>query len=461
MIYKNVQKQFNKVIEYSQGIDNPQTDELFAKWAKAKEFFIKRFGGLVYEFPNTISFNLEENEKRRRINDFIDYVINTCHNDKLGNFIANNSGTFFDNKVGISTILEDGTKIPKDMKLIKAFKFFETNPTMLDLIQSHASQIIQENKIEGTLCLSVHPLDFLSVSQNTYNWRSCHSLDGDYRAGNLSYMTDKCTFICYLKGENDAHLPLFPEDVPWNSKKWRVLMYISESNEIMFSGRQYPFTTMAGLNSILMPILNILGLSSWDYCHWTDANVTSVKDSYNKTIRTQKYLPIRGRLYRLKDIIIDDSYELYFNDLIRSSCYSPHYTVKNNVYFAPEFALEDNNQIHIGGEVKCLCCGKTSITTTETMRCDYCEEAYGTEENSTFIFCECCERRIYIDESIVAINAARNTTHSICSNCYESECFTCQECGEVFFNNALKSDDKYNDIVCKECYNQRRKEENE
>ena len=84
--------------------------------------------------------------------------------------------------------------------------------------------ILQEDKIEGTLCFSVHPLDFLSSSENTYNWRSCHSLDGEFCAGNLSYMADSATMICYLKSDKEEILPRFPEDIPWNNKKWRVFL---------------------------------------------------------------------------------------------------------------------------------------------------------------------------------------------------------------------------------------------
>lgn len=126
------------------------------------------------------------------------------------------------------------------MKLVKAFKYFEENPRSLEDIQNYASRIIQEDKIEGTLCFSVHPLDFLSVSENTYNWRSCHALDGEYRAGNLSYMVDRSTFICYLRGAENQKLPHFPEDVLWNSKKWRMLLYMEDKRRGLMAGRQYP-----------------------------------------------------------------------------------------------------------------------------------------------------------------------------------------------------------------------------
>ena len=43
--------------------------------------------------------------------------------------------------------------------------------------------------MEGYLYLSIHPLDYLSISETNHGWRSCHALDGEYRNGNLSYLT--------------------------------------------------------------------------------------------------------------------------------------------------------------------------------------------------------------------------------------------------------------------------------
>ena len=84
----------------------------------------------------------------------------------------------------------------------------------------------------------MHPLDFLSLSENTYNWRTCHSLDGEFKAGNLSYMIDSSTFIVYLRPEKTYNILLtFPNTVQWNSKKWRMLMFLSDDYQMMFAGR--------------------------------------------------------------------------------------------------------------------------------------------------------------------------------------------------------------------------------
>ena len=258
MIYTDIQEQFNKVISYSQGIPDPQTDKLFEDWMEAKRDFIEAFGGkLIVEVPTKVSFTLDEDEKKVRLNDFIDTVYNRYSNDALGSFLEQESEGFFENVVMREYESNKGT-IPKGMKLVKAFKFFESDKATLASIQDCASRVIQENKIEGTLCFSVHPLDYLSSSMNTYNWRSCHSLDGEYRAGNLSYMVDKHTILCYLKGADNVILPLFPNDVPWNSKKWRMLLYVSEYWDMVFAGRQYPFTSTPGLEIVRMELLTAL-----------------------------------------------------------------------------------------------------------------------------------------------------------------------------------------------------------
>jgi hypothetical protein len=196
-MYEDIKEQFKEVIRYSQDIEDPKVDYLFREWEYNKKKFIDLFGGLIYEWPGTIEFVLDDTQKRSRVMEFVGIVSDNFNNPELADFIEANLDSFYENKVSTDD------KMPKGMKLLKAFKYFEKNQTALRNLQDMASQIIQEDKIKGTLCFSVHPLDYLSSSENTYNWRSCHSLDGEYRAGNLSYMVDNSTFLIYLKGADN------------------------------------------------------------------------------------------------------------------------------------------------------------------------------------------------------------------------------------------------------------------
>ena len=108
--------------------------------------------------------------------------------------------------------------------------------------------------------MSVHPLDFLSLSENGHNWRTCHSLDGDYRAGNISYLLDDVTFIAYLKAQDNYYLPNFPTSIPWNSKKWRVLLHLSKDKNLLMAGKQYPLQLERGMQAVLNRIKNDINL---------------------------------------------------------------------------------------------------------------------------------------------------------------------------------------------------------
>ena len=98
-MYSDIKEQFRSVIRYSQGIDNPQIDNLFAQWKTSKRKFIERFGGLIYEWSEPVEFSLDANTKRSMAMEFANTVSDTFNNPMLAEFIDENIDTFFDNKV--------------------------------------------------------------------------------------------------------------------------------------------------------------------------------------------------------------------------------------------------------------------------------------------------------------------------------------------------------------------------
>ena len=148
-MYEDIQEQFNKVVAYSQGIPEPKTDKLFSDWLEAKRDFIEAFNGqLIYEWPEKVSFELGAREKELRLDDFIHVLENRYNNYDLAEFVRANKDGFFSNQVIEPYKRSNGDVIPKGMKLLRAFKFFETSPSALEAEQNAASMIIQEDKIE-------------------------------------------------------------------------------------------------------------------------------------------------------------------------------------------------------------------------------------------------------------------------------------------------------------------------
>lgn len=258
-----IQKAFNKVIRYSQDIKKPFTDDLFLQWAKCKTRFYEAFGGkLIYEAPEKVCFEEEPEWFEEQYQDLIHY----CHNElrapvSLINFFIREKEGIRINKV-VEPFYDqyEDVKVEAGMKLGKAVNTYWAelmNKDDLAKVCMFLSRIIQNSKIEGTLCFSIHPLDFLSTSENTAKWRSCHALDGEYRTGGISYMLDSCTFIAYLKSDKDDLLPNFPESVPWNNKKWRCLLFWDPERNMFYAGRQYPFFSHSALNYITKELYNL------------------------------------------------------------------------------------------------------------------------------------------------------------------------------------------------------------
>lgn len=448
---KRIREDFDKVISYSQGIPNPKTEELFDRWLEAKRDFIEAMDGrLIYTIPHKVSFELSYKEKMNRVNEFIESVSMTWRNNELACFIDENKDGFFSNVVVESFTAPGGGKIPKGMKLVKAFKYFEYDRITLEEIQNRASMIIQEDKVEGHLCFSVHPLDFLSTSENTYNWRSCHALDGEYRCGNLSYMMDKSTVVVYLRSDKEENaLPNFPPEVKWNSKKWRMLLFVSDSWNAMFAGRQYPFFSETALEAVLYHASEAFRLSG-EWSNWHNDEFRNFKFAGDDEGRDEMwfrnvYIPMKDKLYLKNELIEDCENPMHFNDLLRSSCYIPYYCWQKRSWGY-------NNEIHftIGGEIPCLRCGKYPVAQTDDMLCQDCELEYGNSEDEMYTTCSCCGRRILYDDSYYVESSGEN----ICEYCADRECRECDNCGELYWNNEISYDKKNHDYRCEHCHSE-------
>ena len=455
-----IKNDFNEVIRFSQRIPNPKTDKLFDIWLECKKQFIELFNGqYIYEFPEKVSFDLGPKEKHDRVIRFAGQVASQWGYTNLADFIETQEDGFFQNLTVEDYTAWDGKIIRKGSKLVKSFRhFIKDNDRSLIDIQNEASRIIQEDKIEGTLCLSVHPLDFLSLSENTYNWRSCHSLDGEYRAGNLSYMMDKHTIICYLKGADDTNLHAFHPEVKWNSKKWRVLLYISEDGNMIVAGRQYPFESKTGMDIVLKDLLPAVKICenknkflNYEWTDWNNALIEECKLTKGVVNFNTPYIPIGNGLFPLETIFMDGYGAKNYNDVLYSSCYKPIYAFKfTKPYFYDNKIMPmtciNETIFHVGGFTYCLWCGEEEcLTSSGTMMCEKCELEHGYSENDLFSTCDSCGRRIYTDDAYAVGD------ESWCKDCFDKYARKCECCGEVLYEDQIHYHEGTQQYVCEYC----------
>ena len=83
------------------------------------------------------------------------------------------------------------------------------------------SQILNKKRLKGTLCLSIHPLDYITISDNNCDWDSCMTWTGDdcpgeYRLGTLEMMNSPSVVVAYLDSKEPYH-PL-DDGRAWSNK---------------------------------------------------------------------------------------------------------------------------------------------------------------------------------------------------------------------------------------------------
>lgn len=451
---KSIEENVKKVIAYSQDIPIEKLNgvhQLIQDWYNKKQYIYWHFGDkLRIKSKEPITFEIDERTKKKNINDFCDRIENKYGLGELTDFIFEvGIDNFYNNILTRQYTFWDGRRKPIEVgsKVIKSFKYFVDDKDVLRSIQDEASMLIQENKVTGYLCASIHPLDFLSSSENTYKWRSCHALDGDYRAGNLDYISDSSTIICYLEGEENVKLPNFPADVPWNSKKWRMLLNVSRNSTLVFAGRQYPFFSHKALDEIKDKFLpKILDCPPNFLSNWHN----DCQYNYNCGYNLEEPDPIMdfpwGHHYRMffpggipviDNHIIQQWGILHYNDYLESTIYEKPYYLWTRDY-------NPNTEIVVGQDiVKCLCCGEKRLRDASSMVCDDCYT-----ENDTITYCNCCERRIYtIEEPFTTLWDGS----PICMECAEKETIVCDRCGKRYYKSEANRNKITNKLICINC----------
>ena len=371
---------------------------------------------IIYEHPEPVCFDLDDECRKSKVDQFLDWVYRE-YGDDMYCFFRDNYDGILENK--IPNKYEEfcaGTRLSK--ALMKKFGL------QAEDVRQRLSMLIQSNKVTGKLCLSVHPLDFLSASENNHSWRSCHALDGEYRVGNVSYMMDNCTFIAYLKSNGpDVKLPHFPDDVPWNDKKWRCYFYVDRENEIIYAAKQYPFFSQKALD-LVADIIRFKFGYFWpvarrnemirDARRWRwseDGHPTDWEEYATSFMNTPQFRPtglkgevmINGqywnfentkiivgygsstRIVPVTNYIETDKDACCYNDVIQSHTYAPWTLAYGSNDGCMPIKVE--KKLVVGKGVPCVCCGTHPTADSDIFVCNYCRT-----DDKECDRCGCCDR---------------------------------------------------------------------
>lgn len=249
--------------------------------------------------------------------------------------------------------LKNGMKTIRTIqKVLKATHY--PNMDLFEEWRNQISLIQKDNEISAKLVLSIHPIDFMSMSDNKCNWSSCMRWSsGCYSAGTLEMMNSNVAAVAYLESSSPFELSLNETGEVYNvpNKSWRSLVFIHK--DILLCGKQYPyhndFLTTAVLDFARELVEKNL---NWKYQFINqryrdldniDGNFY-IRDWFNVDYDTKK-----------KHHCIFVYTNGMYNDIIESH-YPYYYCCRN---YVPK-----SKKICLSGPATCICCGKR-LTTRE------------------------------------------------------------------------------------------------
>ena len=460
MIHHIEKKQIKNMIENSQDyqICDDSLNELLAQWQANKKDIYDLFGGqlMISEKVKSLVILEEYYRLKRQLKLQLNHIFADNTDDlefcKIMVLIDSLSlDEVTNNKIYRDKYyIDDETIIAKkDFKVSKAIRLLlsdqdnfaqlnDKSKTKRDIFDIEYSKFQSACYCKGELVISIHPLDYLTMSENTAGWQSCHRLQGEYRSGVLSLLSDSTTIVSYLKQSSDCNI----YGVDWNSKKWRQLIFVDIQRFSAIYSRQYPNENEA----IAEESRKLLNHAMIKYCK---ANVhPNIGDNWIKSNKFDR-------------VSFTEKSDLFFNDL--SNIEYRTYTFLKDIGNAPNVTIGDHvlclncsDDLDLADSFFCSNCSSIGIcddcecnigegndyyTIQDRLICDNCRR-------NNYMFCEYCEQIVENDE----INFADRYEMYACDNCIEHHFYTCDECSELILScDTIEIQDE---IYCQDCAEQ-------
>jgi hypothetical protein len=164
---------------------------------------------------------------------------------------------------------DESVMIPRGMKLMKAVsKLVRAFPEQLDAelfeeFRIKHSRVLNQRKFSGVMGISIHPLDYMTMSDNDYNWDSCMSWQkpGEYRMGTVEMMNSECVVVGYLRGDKDMTCGY--NNFNWSNKRWRQLFIV---NPALIAGiKGYPYCDALLEKEIFNMLFTLDDTNTWEH----------------------------------------------------------------------------------------------------------------------------------------------------------------------------------------------------
>ena len=264
------------------------------------------------------------------------------------------------------------------------------------------SRILNEKLFKGELCLSIHPMDYMTMSDNDCDWTSCMSWieKGCYRSGSVEMMNSPCVVVGYLKSKHPFNIS---DEYVWNNKKWRSLFIVNK--DFISNVKGYPYQNEVLSNICINWLADIASKKlGWNYND-------KIYSAYDEEI-----------FYDMKDRswCINFTTNKMYNDLCGSqfNCRISPDTINTTITF------------NYSGESSCVCTGEILDNCYDT-------EDLVSYESRGMVHCDGCGSWYFPYEGDII-----NNKH-YCRYCCRYRLTTCPITNETYPKNEMYRFDTY------------------
>ena len=294
--------------------------------------------------------------------------------------------------------INSGEKIMRAMRKIcqalAAAGYPDLNADLEELRLDH-SRIFNQKTVSGELCLSIHPLDYATASDNDNGWSSCMSWqeEGCYRLGTVEMMNSPMVICAYLKSDvQQMHF----NGYEWPSKKWRAWIVINK--DAILCNRNYPYTN----DNLAKECINWVAELAKKNLGWEfTEEIRSVNDWHDDEHRIELIYETNFMYNDFRD----DMWLAVNKNLKHGSHYINYSGVANCMNCGEEIPWEGEQ------DSSTLCC----MSCRNIQYCSECGEPISDEyyygPNDELLCCDCysrlvthcelCDTDFYTDDSII------------------------------------------------------------
>lgn len=416
-------------IEKWGGINSPvklkaPLDYILREWNKSKQTLFNIFGEKLM-LEKEIQVEDGDNKKIREVSEYlysfnpgINFIKNLRKLFELNNIYFDDSYAtkhaiynliqayqLFTNRVakGFTYHNKDGkiVKVPEGAKVMKVLQKMakEFDLPDFEIFRNHISRITEVRKSKIKFTLSIHPLDYMTMSDNANGWESCMNWTqgpGSYRAGTIEMMNSPLVVVAYITTK-----PYYPENtsIKWTSKSWRELIIVHPN--AICSVKSYPYYNIAFDKALVNWLVDLVE----EKTEWR----------YNRK-KPQESLESCSYIGAWQDKEDKDNHFLL--NFATNEMYNDFGNTENYGIFSinPPDNKYRTFTINYSGLMTCVCCGEDAYWSddTEMVVCEDCDPP---------TYCYCCGERVNAND---AINVDGEL---VCEDCYHDlpRCMCCED----------------------------------